>query len=1463
MGFFASLFKSYSEKQIKKIMPAVDKIEALADKYAAMSDEQMRECTVLFKKRLAEGETLDDILPEAFALVREADDRVLGKRPFRVQLMGGILLHQGRIAEMKTGEGKTLVATLPAYLNALAGKGVHIVTVNEYLARRDSEEMGKVFRFLGLTVGLVVRDMTHEEKVEAYAADITYGMNSEFGFDYLRDNLAVYKEQLTARGYDFAIIDEVDSILIDEAKTPLIISSMSDKATGMYQRTDRLVRTMRPMILADTDTKEDYNSFEEHFGYDEESGNRTVLKKSAERFAKVFSLDLSSDFISTADYGITVTAEGMDKLISGFGFSAEDFAETEDGEIFLTDSGATRAEEYLNRVIVNGMLTEHGRDKLIKFFKFDEDMFTSEGEDSYAIIAKAKTHAMRALSLSEKDFTSYEHNFVVNEKARVASFLELGVKNAKELFGFTDADFTKKAAGEDYLLSPSGKDRLTKIFRLSPKDFVPEGEDFYISRQSIVRIKELFAREIIIDEREGTLRFTTLGAYNLKRLFGLTDDDFVIDEENCTASLTKAGYKKVAGEYALLDRYFTPTADSEYFAVSEVGIDFFSRYTELSASSFSAPTRLGDYPFSEDGVREIKRVFSLSDEDLLVTQKSAFLTLYGAKKLEEAFDISLRGLVTIDKKSGYYSFSKGEAESLCERLSIDSTGFAGNVAFNGLFMLEGTVDKLKREITLVENADYVFMPKTALLTKAGKERLTAAFALNANELIAKGDEYLIPKSQYGIFKRIMSLDELYSPLILTKGGLDKLSAVINFDYIVNEKRRTATLTKIGIGKVEKYFEITNLALPENGEILHHVNTAIRAYGTMTRDVHYIVKSGAVYIVDQSTGRVLPGRRFSEGLHQAIEAKERLEVQRESKTTATISYQNFFRMYRKLSGMTGTALTEDEEFKEIYSLDVVEVPTNKPVIRQDHNDMIFRTRRGKLNAILSQIISCYKKGQPVLVGTTSVEKSEELSRLLKREKIPHSVLNAKEHKNEAAIIAEAGTPGAVTIATNMAGRGTDIMLGGNPEIFAKLKLKKLVFTEKKYTSKGNAYASALVENADGSYETDDEDLLEVRALYRRLLEEAKAEVLPKAQAVREAGGLFVIGSERHDSRRIDNQLRGRSGRQGDPGESRFYISFEDDLMRLFGATRFDGVFSKIGMDENMPIEMGFMTGQIERAQKRVESNHFSARKNVLSYDDVMNEQRKVVYETRRELLFGDDINDAIRTLIERSVGESFDECFAEGGEKTPRDFPSLFSGVLCEGDPNGFSDEEIAALNLSELRAQYIEKALALYDKKLASLDTFKVATVAEIPEENEELKSRIASLPVRAFEEFERTVYIRNIDKAWIDHLEQMEDLKSYVGLNSYAQRNPITAYQIEGAAMFSAMTKTVRYNTASAILRFIPSPNMLTRSLCAQTLNAELLGFKPKESKAKVSKNAPCPCGSGKKYKHCCYEKDMAEGDN
>ena len=698
------LFKTYSEKQIKKIMPLVDKIDALGDVFHAMTDEELKEYTEKLKAKLAEGYTLDEILPEAFALVREADDRVLGKRPFRVQLMGGILLHQGRIAEMRTGEGKTLVATMPAYLNALSGKGVHIVTVNDYLAQRDSEEMGRVYEFLGLSTGLIVHGQNKSEKRAAYAADITYGTNNELGFDYLRDNMVVYKEDMVQRGHNFAIVDEVDSILIDEARTPLIISGSGSKSTDLYTMADRCVRGM----------------------------TRHVIKE--------------------------------------------------------------------------------------------------------------------------------------------------------------------------------------------------------------------------IDDKQ--------------------------------------------------------------------------------------------------------------DNDILYTE----------------------------------------------------------------------------------------------------------------------------------------------------------------DYIVDEKARTAVLTKNGIEKVEKFFNVENLAAPENNTLYHHINIAIKAHGVMKHDVDYIVKDGDVVIVDSFTGRLMPGRRYNDGLHQAIEAKEKVMIQKESRTIATITFQNYFRMYSKLSGMTGTALTEDNEFRQIYALDVIEVPTNKPMIRKDRNDSVYRTQNGKTRAIIKQIIECNKKGQPVLVGTVSIEKSEELSKVLKKAGIPHTVLNARHHEKEADIVANAGRLGAVTISTNMAGRGTDIMIGGNPEYLAKRDMKKMGMDE------------AYIATATGSSDTDDAEILEARAKFKELYEKYKEEIRPEAEKVREAGGLFILGTERHESRRIDNQLRGRSGRQGDPGESRFFLSLEDDLLRLFGSDRLIGITGKLGLDEDTPIDARLLSRSIESAQKRIESNNFARRKNVLTYDDVMNQQRKVIYEQRRSILFEDDISEKIMGMI---------------------------------------------------------------------------------------------------------------------------------------------------------------------------------------------------------------------------------------
>ena len=769
MGLFSSIFKSYSEMQIKRIMPLVDATEALADKFKAMSDSEMRAYTDKLKGDLANGKTLDDILPEAFALVREADERVLGKRPFRVQIIGGILLHQGRIAEMKTGEGKTLVATLPAYLNALSGKGVHIVTVNDYLAKRDSDEMGRVYGFLGLKTGLIVHGQKGNEKREAYAADITYCTNNELGFDYLRDNMVVYKERMVQRGHNFAIIDEVDSILIDEARTPLIISGQGSKSTDLYQMADRLVRTMSRHVIKEVDTKQDLDVYEE-------------------------------------------------------------------------------------------------------------------------------------------------------------------------------------------------------------------------------------------------------------------------------------------------------------------------------------------------------------------------------------------------------------------------------------------------------------------------------------------------------------------------------------DFIVDEKARTAVLTGHGIAKAEKFFNIENLSDPENSSIYHHVNVAIKAHGVMKNEVDYIVKEGDVIIVDTFTGRLMPGRRYNDGLHQAIEAKEGVDVQRESRTIATITFQNYFRMYSKLSGMTGTALTEDDEFKSIYALDVVEVPTNKPMIRLDQNDQVYRTYRGKINAIVEQIKACREKGQPVLVGTVSIDKSEELSQVLKRAGIPHTVLNAKHHEKEAEIVAQAGRFGAVTISTNMAGRGTDIMLGGNPEYMAKSDMRKQGFEE------------GLIAMATSSAPSEDEEVNEARRVYAELYSKHKADIAPEAERVRKAGGLYILGTERHESRRIDNQLRGRSGRQGDPGESRFFLSLEDDLMRLFGSDSIAMMCEKLGLDENTPIEQNILSGSIEKAQKKIEDNNFQRRKNVLTYDDVMNQQRNVIYSQRGEVLHNDDIQEKITSMIRQSVEETFDFCF---GVDTPEDwkfdeFRNHYLGLVTDKKNFDYTPEELASIDKDAWREELVQRALEIY-----------------------------------------------------------------------------------------------------------------------------------------------------------------------
>ncbi len=916
MGFF----KTYSEKQIKRIMPIVEEIERLADKFGAMTDDEMKEYTQKLKGDLADGKTLDDILPEAFALVREADERVLGKRPFRVQLIGGILLHQGRIAEMKTGEGKTLVATLPAYLNALSGKGVHIVTVNDYLAKRDSDEMGRVYGFLGLKTGLIVHGQNGNEKREAYNADITYATNNELGFDYLRDNMVVYKERMVQRGHNFAIVDEVDSILIDEARTPLIISGQGSKSTDLYAMADKLVRTMSRHVIKEVDTKQDLDVYEE-------------------------------------------------------------------------------------------------------------------------------------------------------------------------------------------------------------------------------------------------------------------------------------------------------------------------------------------------------------------------------------------------------------------------------------------------------------------------------------------------------------------------------------DFIVDEKARTAVLTQHGIEKAERFFNIDNLSDPQNTSIYHHVNTAIKAHGVMKNEVDYIVKDGGVIIVDAFTGRLMPGRRYNDGLHQAIEAKEGVDVQRESRTIATITFQNYFRMYKKLSGMTGTALTEEDEFKQIYALDVVEVPTNRPMIRKDHNDAVFTTYNGKINAIISQIAECQKKGQPVLVGTVSIDKSEELSNILKRARIPHTVLNAKHHEKEAEIVAQAGRFGAVTISTNMAGRGTDIMLGGNPEYMAKSDMRKKGIDE------------GLIAMATSSAPSNDEAVNESRAMFRELYEKYREEIAPEAKKVRDAGGLFILGTERHESRRIDNQLRGRSGRQGDPGESRFFLSLEDDLMRLFGSDRIGVMCERLGLDENTPIDAKILSGSIENAQKKIEDNNFNRRKNVLTYDDVMNQQRNVIYQQRSEVLLNDDVQEKITSMIRNSVEETFDFCF---GVDTPADwkfdeFRNHYLGILTDKKNFNYTEEELQSIDKDEWKEELVERALEIYKSKDA-------------------LFSSLPGIKENAMREVEKVILLQNVDKKWMDHLEAMDELKEYVGLNSYAQRDPVAIYRIQGADMFDQMVDDIKEDTVRQVLSVVPRPQATERVQVAKPTSEGFGGEnkivrKPAVSK-KVGRNDPCPCGSGKKYKKCCGLNETADRD-
>lgn len=910
MGLFDKIFGTYSERELKKIEKIVDEVEFLADKYGKLSDEELSGMTLIFKDRLAKGETLDDILPDAFAAVREAADRVLGKRPFRVQIIGGIILHQGRIAEMKTGEGKTLVATMPAYLNALTGDGVHIVTVNDYLACRDSEEMGRVYGFMGLKTGIVVHGQTPEQKQEAYNADITYGTNNEFGFDYLRDNMVVYKSHLVQRGHAFAIVDEVDSILIDEARTPLIISGAGDPSTDLYSKADTVVRKFKKLVVKEIDSKDD-------------------------------------------------------------------------------------------------------------------------------------------------------------------------------------------------------------------------------------------------------------------------NDD------------------------------------------------------------------------------------------------------------------------------------------------------------------------------------------------------------------------------------------------------------VDADYIVDEKAKNAVITPKGTKKVESFFGIENLSDPENNEIAHHINQAIRAYGTMKRDVDYVVNDNGVMIVDAFTGRLMPGRRYSNGLHQAIEAKEKVQIQKENQTLATITFQNYFRMYKKLSGMTGTALTEDAEFREIYTLDVVEIPTNKPMIREDHNDVLYKTINGKYKAIVNQVKECHAKGQPVLVGTVSIDKSEALSKLLDREGIKHTVLNAKLHEKEAEIVAQAGKLGAVTISTNMAGRGTDIMLGGNSEFMAKNEMRKLGFTDE------------LISAATGTATVDDEEIMNARRTFAELNKKYKKEIEPEAQKVREAGGLYILGSERHESRRIDNQLRGRSGRQGDPGESCFFLSLEDDLMRLFGGERMHLIANTLGMEDDDCLDFKAFSGVIESSQKKVEDMNFKRRKNVLAYDDVMNKQRELIYKQRQDVLNGIDISDKIANMISQTVEQKVFECYDEDTKKF--DLKLLDTNCLPflrEHYPIDKTREIISSDKVSEADVNKLSELLC--------------ETANTIYQEKEEM---FGSENMR---EIERAVLLKNVDRKWMDHIDAMDDLKGSVGLQGYAQRDPVTEYRFRGADMFDELVSDIRENTARMMLSLTKKAPDTQRVQIANPIMASASGEIAKKiitvsKAAKVGRNEPCPCGSGKKYKNCC----------
>ena len=913
MGLMKKIFGDYSSRELKSIYPIVDKIESMADEYKAMSDEALRAKTTEFKERLQNGETLDDILPEAFATVREAADRVLGMRPYRVQLVGGIVLHQGRIAEMKTGEGKTLVATLPAYLNALTGRGVHIVTVNDYLAKRDSEWMGKVHRFLGLKVGLIVHGLTTKERQAAYAADITYGTNNEMGFDYLRDNMCIYSTELVQRGHAFAIVDEVDSILIDEARTPLIISGQGEKSTQLYDMAEMFVSRLKKQAVVQVDNKEE-----------------------------------------------------------------EDPAE----------------------------------------------------------------------------------------------------------------------------------------------------------------------------------------------------------------------------------------ADA--------------------------------------------------------------------------------------------------------------------------------------------------------------------------------------------------------------------------DYIVDEKAKTAMLTARGIAKAEEFFHVENLSDPENATLSHHINQAIKAHGVMKRDIDYVVKDGEVIIVDEFTGRLMFGRRYSNGLHQAIEAKEHVTVASENKTLATITFQNYFRLYDKLSGMTGTAMTEQEEFGTIYELDIVEIPTNRPNQRHDHHDVVYKTEAGKYRAVIQQIKDCHAKGQPVLVGTVSIEKNELLSGLLAREGIQHNLLNAKNHEKEAEIVAQAGKFGAVTVATNMAGRGTDIMLGGNAEYLARADLVKA------------GYSDEVIADATGYAETDNEEILAARKLFAEKMAQHKAVIAEEAEKVRAAGGLFIIGTERHESRRIDNQLRGRAGRQGDPGETRFYISLEDDLMRLFGGERIQNMMEKFDLDEDTPIENKMLTKAIENAQTTVESRNFQSRKSVLEYDDVMNKQREIIYQQRREVLDGKDLKDTILSMTRNAIADHVAMAFGEAQALDAagcREMLRGLEGLYFPKDTFQFTEDDAADKTQQDFTDLFLEAAEKTYEAKEAEIGT-----------------------PL--MRELERVIMLRVVDEYWMDHIDAMDDLKQGIRLRAYANTDPVIAYKQESLTMFEEMVSAIQTETVRRMFSVrLKKYEEVKRERVAKGMveNVGGDGTAPKKQPVKVNKigrNDPCPCGSGLKWKKCtCKE--------